>query len=81
MQVQQFILGMVFKSFLLNPAVPRIIYLVRLNVEKLTQLDQYPIFNFLQGYNREAFVQDSLYDTILRLCCQILDQVRTVWMG
>ena len=56
MQVQQFILGMVFKSFLLNPAVPRIIYLVRLNVEKLTQLDQYPIFNFLQGYDREAFV-------------------------
>ena len=47
MQVRQFILGMVFKSFLLNPAVPRIIYLVRLNVEKLTQLDQYPIFNFL----------------------------------
>ena len=56
MQVQQFILGMVFKSFLLNPAVPRIIYLVRLNVEKLTQLDQYPICNFLQGYDREAFV-------------------------
>ena len=54
MQVQQFILGMVFKSFLLNPTVPRIIYLVRLNVEKLTQLDQYPIF--LQGYDREAFV-------------------------
>ena len=56
MQVQQFILGMVFKSFLLNPAVPRIIYLVRLKVEKLTQLDQYPICNFLQGYDREAFV-------------------------
>ena len=26
-------------------------------------------------------IQDSLYDTILRLCCQILDHVRTVWMG
>ena len=48
MQVQQFILGMVFKSFLLNPAVPRIIYLVRLNVEKLTQLDQYAI-SFCRG--------------------------------
>ena len=52
MQVQQLILGMVFKSFFFNPAVPGIIFLVRLNVEKLTQLDQYPIFNILQGFER-----------------------------